>query len=116
MWQTISLANYVSPQIIDNSSVQFNLSAWLGGINDQDDSTTVTLTFSDSNNQMLGNTTSVGPVLAADRGNISSLIFQQGNATVPIGARTMSVLVTMTRFFGTNNNGAADDISVILYL
>ena len=115
MWQTIALTDYVSPQLIDSFTVRFNLSAWLGGINVQDDSAVVTLTFVDSNNQMLGNSTDLGPVLAIDRGNVSSLIFQEINGMVPVNARPMTVLVTMTRFVGNNNNGAADNIAVILY-
>ena len=115
MWQTITLTNYASPQLIDSSSVSFNLSAWLGGIINQDDSAAVALTFSDFNSHALGNTTSIGPVLAIDRGSITSLIFQQANGVVPIGARIMIVLVTANRFAGTNNEGAADNIALLLH-
>ena len=115
MWQTITLTNYVSSQMIDNFSVRFNLSAWLGGLDVQDDSAAVTLTFIDSNNRMVGNVTSVGPVLAIHRRNISSMIFQQVNGMVPVAARIMTILAMMTRSAGANNNGVVDNIAVILY-
>jgi hypothetical protein len=101
MWHTITLANYVSSQLIDNSSVRFNLSAWLGGLDIQDDSAAVTLTFINTNTQIVG--------------NISSMLFQQVNGTVPINARILTILATMTRSSGANNNGVIDNIAVTLY-
>ncbi|CAF1249048.1 unnamed protein product [Adineta steineri] len=115
MWQTINLINEVSPLLIDNQSVKFNLSAWIGGYINQDDTAVVSVTFNDANNTMTGNITSIGPVYAVDRSSITSFIFQQANDFVPIGARAMTVFVTLTRSQGAGNQGSVDDIAVILY-
>ncbi|CAF1158809.1 unnamed protein product [Adineta steineri] len=115
MWQTINLINEVSPLLIDSQTVKFNLSAWIGGCTTQDDTTIVSLTFNDANNTMAGNITSIGPVYAVDRSNITSLIFQQANDFVPIGTRSMTVFVTIIRSYGTTNQGSVDDIALFLY-
>jgi hypothetical protein len=115
MWQIIDLTNYVDPLLIDTQTVKFNLSAWLGGYSTQDDSAEISLTFTDQANQMVGNSSSIGPVLANDRGNQTSLVFCQTNGLVPAGARFVIVFVTITRFTGTTDNGAVDNIAVILY-
>jgi hypothetical protein len=64
---------------------------------------------------MVGNITNIGPVLAVDRVNLSLLLFQQANGLVPIGARSLTLLVTMTHFLGAQNNGDVDNIVVYLY-
>jgi hypothetical protein len=60
MWQTLDLANKVNPLLIDNQTVRYNLSAWLGGYGTQDDNAAVSLIFIDSNNQLVGNATIIG--------------------------------------------------------
>ncbi len=116
MWQTVDFGNQMDPLLIDHQLVKFNFSAWIGGINVQNDSVVVSLTFIDANNQIQGNATSLGPVLATDRADTSSFIFQQANGVVPAGARVFTVLVTITRFAGLQNNGDIDNIAVVLYL
>ena len=115
MWQTINLTNQVGPLLIDSQTVKFNLSAWIGGYATQDDNAVVSVTFADASMQVVGNTTSIGPVLAADRASISELLFRQASAFVPVGARSMTVLVTISRSLGTWNQGSVDNIAFILY-
>ncbi len=107
---------YGALYIIDNEAVLFNFSAWIGGFTTQDDNAVASLTFTDQVNQTVGNITTLGPVLAVDRGDITYLLFQQADEFVPIGARSFTVVVTMTRLGGTYNNGYIDDIPVVLYL
>ena len=115
MWQTINFTNQIDPLLIDNQTVKFNLSAWMGGYCNQDDSVVVSLTFVNANHQMVGSISGLGPVLAIDRGNQSSLLFQQANGLVPVGARFLTLLVTITRHSGSYSNGDIDNIAVILY-
>ncbi|CAF3975353.1 unnamed protein product [Rotaria sp. Silwood1] len=115
MWQTINLTNYVDSLLIDAQTVKFNLSAWLGGYTTQDDNVAISLTFANENNQIIGNRTSIGPVLANDRGNHTSLIFRQTNGFVPVGARFFTVFVLFTRLEGTTINADVDNIAVFLY-
>ncbi|CAF5022849.1 unnamed protein product, partial [Rotaria sp. Silwood1] len=67
MWQTIDLTTTISPTQIDNQASQFNVSAWIGGYNNDNDNAVLYLTFNDQANQQVGNTISLGPVLSADR-------------------------------------------------
>ncbi|CAF3169737.1 unnamed protein product [Rotaria socialis] len=115
MWQTINLTNYADSALIDTGTVKFNLSAWLGGVSNQNDSATVFLSFTDQANQTIGSMTSIGPVLDTDRGGLTVLIFRQTSGLVPVGARSTSLLVTFTWGSGGYNNGYADNIGVYLY-
>ena len=115
MWQIINLTDYVSPILLDNQTVSFNLSAWLGGVTNQDDNVVITLTFLGLSNQIVGNSISIGPVLAIDRGSHTSLIPLQATGFVPIGARSVTLLVTITRVSGLQNNGDVDNIVLYLY-
>lgn len=115
MWQTATISNLINPILIDNQKISFNLSAWLGGYYNQDDNARVSITFMDQNNQQTGDTITLGPVLAADRGNLSSLIFRQTNGLVPIGARSFTITVTITCVFPTTADGASDNIALVFY-
>ena len=115
MWQNINLTNYVGPLLIDNQTVKFNLSGWLGGYSYEDDNVVVSMTFTDQANQIVGNETSIGPVLSSDRNNITSLLFRQASGIVPVGARFLKVLVTLVRLVGLLNNGDVDNIAVVLH-
>jgi hypothetical protein len=105
----------INPSFIDSQVLWFNFSAWIGGYESQDDNAEASLTFTNQANQQVGNITTLGPVLAADRGNISSLVFRQANGLVPIGARSFIVVVTMNRVSGEYNDGDIDNIAVVLY-
>lgn len=115
MWQTINLTNFVNPLLIDSQLVKFNLSAWLGGYDDQDDHVILSAAFTDQSGLVVGNSTRIGPVLASHRGDITSLVFRQTNSFVPLGARLLQVTVTLFHVNGTMNNGNVDDIAVVLY-
>lgn len=115
MWQTIMLTNQVDAALIDNLTVRFNFSAWIGGLTNQDDSATISLSFLNQANQMIGNSTILGPVLSIDRGNQSSLIFRQFTGYVPVSARVATVLVAITRATGSQNNGNVDNIAFYLF-
>jgi hypothetical protein len=115
MWQTINLTSTISPLLIDNNTVWFNLSAWIGGFENQDDNARVTLTFTNQANVIVGSTTTIGPILAADRGNVTSLLFRQANGLIPISARSFTVSVLMTFVIGGNTDADIDNIAVVLY-
>lgn len=115
MWQTVDFSDRVNPLLIDSQTVNFNFSAWIGGITNQNDNAVLYLSFGDATNQVRGGSFSLGPISADDRTNDTSLIFQQVNGLVPAGARFLTVLVTITRTNGAQNNGDVDNIAVVLY-
>jgi uncharacterized protein (TIGR03437 family) len=53
-------------------------------------------------------------VLAADRGGNSGLLQRTANGAVPAGARIAHVQLAMTRTDGSDNDGIADSLSLIL--
>ncbi|CAF4433698.1 unnamed protein product [Rotaria socialis] len=95
MWQPIDLTNKVNSVLIDNGTLRFNFSAWLGGTDNQDGCASVFLTFISQTSQMIGSYIRIGPALVTNRGNITSLIFEQANGFVSVGTRSMTLLVTM---------------------
>jgi len=116
MWQTVNLTDAIDFNLIDNQTIRFNLSAWLGGWQNQDDNAKVTLQFYDQNNQLTGSSTTIGPVLAADRGSVTKLLPRQANGYVPIGTRSLKVTVVFTCISPTDNDGIADNIAVELFV
>lgn len=115
MWQFVDLTSAISSAAIDAGTVRFNLSAWLGGFTDTDDNGRVSLSLLNQTNGSVGNLTTIGPVLAAQRNNLTSLLFRQAGGFVPIGTRSARVTVILNRTFGTYNDGAVDNIELNFY-
>lgn len=115
MWQTINLTNFADLPLIDAQVVKFNLSAWLGGYDIQDDNAAVSMAFRNQTNHVIVNGITIGPVLAVDRASQTVLLYRQTIGYVPAGARWVTVIVTMTRLAGTVCNNNADNIALNLY-
>lgn len=115
MWQTVPLTSYADSSLIDNYTVRFNLSAWLGGFSSHNDRASVSLIFLDEANQTVGSRSTIGPVTNADRNDITSFRFRQTTGYVPVGARSMTVMVIITKIVGIINDGYVDNIGVYLY-
>ena len=109
--QTISLAAYAAA--IGAGRASFTLSGWLGGFESQDDQATLTATFKDTGGATL-TTPTIGPVLAADRNEQTGLLFRTATGPVPTNATSVMVTLTMVRVAGTNNDGYADNLSLVL--
>lgn len=116
MWQKVNLTDYADSSLIDNNTVRFNLSAWLGGFQHHNDKPSVWLTFFDQNNQMVGSNSRVGPLTSNQRNDTTLFLFRQTTGIVPVGARSMRVLVMIDRDIGGINDGYVDNISVFLYV
>ena len=115
MWQTINLNKTVNALYIDNHTVWFNFSAWIGGWSTQNDNARASLTFANETNQIVGNVTTIGPVMTADRGSISALVARQATGLIPVGGHFMTILVTITGVTGSSNDGGIDNIGVVLH-
>ena len=116
MWQTIDLNGRINFAAVDAQSVRYNLSAWIGGHKDQEDSAIVTITFFNSDNRIaVGNDTSIGPVSKTDRGSVSKLLHRQAGGIVPASTRSILIFVTFNRRGGNVNNGYVDNIALYLY-
>ena len=116
MWQTIDLSDKISFELIDTQTVRYNLSGWLGGVSAEDDYVVVSLTFLNSNGQIaMGNYTSIGLILASDRGSSTKLMPQIALGTIPAGTRSMLVCVTINRNAGNVNDGYLDNLALSAY-
>ena len=109
--QHLDVSSYAS--LIDGGFFQYVFSGWLGGFDSVDDSVTATATFRDASTNMTGYAR-IGPVLAADRNNITGLIQKSANGMVPRATRIVDVVLQFTNVAGTGyNHAAADSMSLV---
>src|SRR5438128_7274448 len=101
MTQTIDLSAYAAA--VDGGKATFVLSGYLGGYASQDDNVTVTVELKNAGGMTRGMAT-IGPVLAADRSNMTSLLLKSTTAAVPTASRAAVVTMTFTRLSGTAND------------
>ncbi len=111
MTQTIDVSTLA--QKIDSASLTYQLSAWLGGFVSQDDHAALSIQFLNASKSAVG-TASIGPVLAKDRQDTSELLQQTTSGAVPAGTRSITVTVTFTKTAAGDNDGLADDLSLVL--
>ena len=109
--QTVDLAAYSGS--IDGGSQRYQLSGWLGGWTTQADDAVVTVYFEDASGRRLGSG-KIGPVTPAERRDKTGFLFRSLGSTVPAHARRAIVVVTMTRFEGTANDGYVDSLELKL--
>jgi len=96
---------------IDAGAV-WTLNGWLGGYAAQEDTASVTASFFDASDSELA-TTTIGPVSAADRGDVTGMVEQTSFGTLPSGVRKVIVTVDATWATGFND-GYADNLSLII--
>ncbi|MFE0462260.1 alkaline phosphatase family protein [Kitasatospora sp. NPDC058965] len=97
---------------IDAGGVHATVAGWLGGVGSYDDAAGVTVTYRDAAGNALG-TSTISPVLAADRSSTTSFVQRSTTAAVPAGTRSIRTAVDFT-MTGTQNDGMADDLSLTL--
>lgn len=111
--QTIDVS--AAAPLLSSNQVKFTLSAWLGGYADQDDNATLKIQFLSATGQALGSA-SLGPVLNTERNGDTGLALHTTSGSVPAGTVKISVTLTMTKTAGSDNDGSADDLSLIFHL
>ena len=110
-FQTIDLSSIGAA--IDAKQVKLALSGYLGGFSSQGDNATLTINFENASKAVISHT-SVGPVTAANRKNITGMLLRSTTGTVPAGTRFAQVQVHFARQAGSYNDGYADNLSLIL--
>lgn len=111
--QTVTGSTREVQAAIDAGMVTYDLNGGLGGFDTHDDNAQLTLNFLDAMSQSLGSVL-LGPVLSADRGGQTGLIFQQETGVVPAGTRGLELTLLMSRTLGNSNDGYADNLSLVL--
>ena len=97
---------------IDQSAVQYEISAYLGGVDDLVDRAGVTLTFVDDLGRLTG-TVNLGPVNPEDRNYQTMFVYDTSTGLVPPGTRRVDVDLVMEGLFGYID-AFADNISLVL--
>ena len=98
---------------IDAGTLAYTLSGWLGGWDVQDDSATLTITFRNGANGSLG-TARIGPVNSNERPFGSGFVQKTATGTIPAGTRNLDLVLLFNRSSGVYNDGAADNLSLVL--
>ena len=111
MSQVINVTEYAAA--IDSNHTSYSFSAWLGGYASQNDRSTVSLTFLNNTQQMIGIQITIGPVVASDRGSVTKFLYRSQSGLVPVNTRYLDVQLIAYRSYGTSNDGYVDNIAVI---
>ncbi|MGH1393154.1 MAG: PEP-CTERM sorting domain-containing protein [Trichormus sp.] len=109
--QSIDINNLAS--VIDTGKAAFDLSGWLGGYDDDDDSATLNINFLDQTNQSLGIATISAPNATA-RNNVTGLYLRETNGFIPVGTRQINVVLNANHAGGRVNDSYADNLSLVI--
>ena len=112
-FQTVDVSR--SRDLIDAHRAKARLSAYLGGGSTFDDRTTVTASFLGRNGGTLGSLR-IGPVTAADRNKLTTLLRRAGAATLPHGTRKIRVTLTAVDADKSFSSALADNVKLTLEL
>ena len=109
--QTIDLSQGAAA--IDGGAATFVVSGYFGGYHTESENVQMTVKFLGSNGAQIS-TITIGPVLHSDRADTSGLWYRRAIGPVPVGARTASVTVQFNYVDSSHNDGAADNLSLVL--
>jgi hypothetical protein len=109
--QTVDVS--ASASAIDAGTESASLSGDLGGYSSQSDNMVVTATYLSASGGSLGSL-SIGPVTEAERKGETTLLPRSTTGTVPVGTRSIQVVMTSTRVEGAYDDGYGDNISLSL--
>ncbi|WP_243062026.1 hypothetical protein [Humibacter sp. RRB41] len=104
----------------DVAGKTFELTGSLGGYANQDDNTVITATWEDGSGNSVTDAsgssavTKLGPVMAIDRGDVSSEVPRTAYGTVPAGAEQVVVTMTFTHGGAGNNDASADNLGLTI--
>ncbi|MEB3982321.1 phosphoesterase [Mycobacterium sp. 663a-19] len=111
--QTVDLSGAAAQ--IDSGTVPYTLSGWLGGFLEDPSAASVTVTFLAADQQSALGAGKIGPVTVLQRRLRTALLPRQTTGTIPAGARSARVVVTLkdsNPVIGNYNNAYADNISL----
>lgn len=97
---------------IKTGKVHYTLAGWLGGFSSQGDHAVLDVTFENGQGKAIA-TYGIGPVTEAQRKGVSELLFRHRTGVVPAGTRELKVVLIMTREAGSDDDGLADNLSLV---
>jgi hypothetical protein len=99
--------------IIDAGRGAFDLSGWLGGYDTDQDIASLNIEFLNQVNQSLG-TASITAPNPTERNNVTGLFFRSNQGLVPVGTRTINVVLNAAYARGRVNDAYADNLSLVI--
>lgn len=109
--QLINVADIAS--IIDQGKGAFNLSGWLGGYRTDLDNAQLDISFLGQDNQSLGKASIISPT-PEQRNNQTGLFFQSNQGVVPVGTKSINVVLNANYVRGRVNDAYADNLSLVV--
>ena len=100
-------------EAIDGARATARLSAFLGGVGTEGDNMLVRAEYLSAIGAAIGSV-QVGPVTAADRGNVTTLLPSSRALAVPSGTRSIRVTASSARLNGLDNDGYVDNVSLTM--
>ncbi|WUH89285.1 hypothetical protein OG900_03435 [Streptomyces sp. NBC_00433] len=111
---TTTASQMVDVGPLDAGGKSYTLTGAIGGYTTQTDYATVTAAFEDAGGATLGSAV-IGPVNAAQRGNVTSLVPEAAVGTVPAGTTQILVTVASTGVSsGYGIDGRADNLNLTI--
>ena len=98
---------------IDAGNVTFDLSAYLGGVRDDEDNSRVIVSFANDKNEEVA-TATVGPITREERHNHSVVALRRAIGAVPANARSATVTLDLEKKSGSFVSATADNVSLVL--
>lgn len=98
---------------VDTGLVSFEFFGYFGGFSSQGDNAELAITFLDGSGATI-HTRSIGGITQFDRGSVTGLMERGIGDVIPVGARSATIQLTLTRLDGTYNDGYADNLSLVL--
>ena len=109
IWQDIDVSGLATA--IDGGGIGYRLSGWLGGYDDHNDRTRVTVTLFDGSGTAVA-TETLPPITADDRDDATGLWLQTRFGMVPPFVRSARVTVDFLRSSG-GNDGYLDNLALV---
>lgn len=109
--QLVDVSNLAS--IIDAGKGTFDLSAWLGGYENDGDNVKLSLDFLNQDGQSLGTAFITSPT-PEERNNTTALLFKSTTGFVPVSAREIKVVLDMNHVQGRVNDAYVDNLSLVI--
>jgi hypothetical protein len=107
--QILDISNAAA--LIDTGTVSFALGGYLGGYLDQRDNALFSAFFQNAGGTVSSST--IGPVLEADRNNLTGLLSRSASGFIPAGTRLIDFRLTLNGIDGAQNDGYADNLSFV---
>lgn len=100
--------------LVDQGALRVETRAWLGGTTNSNDTAEFTLRFFNEFDAPLGLPRELGPVTAADRMNLTTLLERSDSFIAPAGARSLTVTVSFLDPCCSGSGALADGFEVVL--